>query len=91
MLLYWRGLGKGSSEADSAYDEALAAHQAAKDRGHDMRPAGLLFVRAADLGSAAAQRTLGWHHRHGIGVKRDYKEAARRYQQAVDQGDAQVC
>ena len=56
-----------------------------------MRPAGLLFVRAADLGSAAAQRTLGWHHRHGIGVKRDYKEAARRYQQAVDQGDAQVC
>ena len=49
-----------------------------------------LMIRAAESGHAPAQRTLGWYYRHGIGVKRDYNESARRYQQAVDQNDAQV-
>lgn len=49
-----------------------------------------LMIRAAESGHAPAQRTLGWYYRHGIGVKRDYNESARRYQQAVDQNDAQA-
>ena len=79
-------------EADAKYQEALALHKKAKAKGkkEPLLEAGILFQAAADMGSAAAQRTLGWHHRHGIGVKRDFKEAARRYQQAVDQGDAQA-
>jgi len=88
LLLYCRG---GVSPGDALFEEAMGAFRLAKEKGSDTRPAGLILQRAADLGSAAAQRTLGWHYRHGIGVKRDYKEAARWYEQAVAQGDAQVC
>lgn len=42
---------------------------------------------AADNGDAAAQNNLGAHYEHGLGIPRDYVEAAKWYRRAADQGN----
>ena len=46
------------------------------------------FRKAAEQGSAAAQRLLGYCYEKGHGVSQDYNEAVRLYRKAAEQGDA---
>jgi TPR repeat protein len=46
------------------------------------------YRKAAEQGDAEAQSRLGDLYAKGIGVGRDYGEAAKRYRKAADQGDA---
>jgi TPR repeat protein len=46
------------------------------------------FRKAADQGYAIAQYNLGFLYDTGIGVARDFAEAAKWYVRSVDQGDA---
>jgi len=76
------------SEAQRCYEQGQKVQQEGGTRA--LREAHQFYLKAADAGHPEAQRTLGWHYRHGKGVKRDYTEALRRYEQAAQQGHAQA-
>jgi TPR repeat protein/3-methyladenine DNA glycosylase Tag len=46
------------------------------------------FLPLAEQGNPDAQVSLGFMYKHGQGVPRDYREAARWYRLAAEQGDA---
>ena len=47
-----------------------------------------LYKQAAELGSAAAQYSIGFMYQHGMGVSRDYAEAEKWFRKAEAQGNA---
>ena len=46
------------------------------------------FFKAAQLGRAVSQRSLGYCYAHGLGVTQDYTEAVKWYRKAAEQGEA---
>jgi TPR repeat protein len=48
------------------------------------------FAKAAQQNHAKSQYWLGYHYENGQGVAQNYAEAARWYQLAADQGNAQA-
>ena len=46
-----------------------------------------LFIRAADMGDAMAQRWMGWRYRQGRGVEQDELKATEYFKKAAEQGD----
>lgn len=49
-----------------------------------------LYQQAAELGSAAAQYSIGFMYQHGMGVSRDYAEAEKWFLKAVAQGNTEA-
>ena len=48
------------------------------------------FFKAAQLGRAVSQRSLGYCYEFGLGVTQDYAEAAKWYRKAAEQGNRQA-
>ena len=44
------------------------------------------MLRAAELGNAYAQVKLAWMHENGVGIRKDYEEAAKWYLASSRQG-----
>lgn len=74
----------GLSEADRLYSLAEMSFY-----NGDYAESARLYERAANLGSAAAQYSIGFMYQHGMGVSRDYAEAEKWFLKAVAQGNTE--
>lgn len=71
-----------SPEAVAVFDEGQRHYRAG-----DMTRAAQAFARCAEMGDAACQLQIGWHHEEGKGVPRNLAEAVRWYRAAAEQHD----
>src|ERR1700722_3291382 len=78
--------GPGTVDDKAAQAQALMQQGGQLYRAKNYAAAVPVFLEAAKLGNAAAQLQVGWHYEFGKGVRRNLRDAARRYLAAAEQG-----